>query len=816
MADFTNLSGEALRQYYQQITALRRGPNVSPDDVEIVDRDDDWYRRRLASAAESFVVNGDLRDRDVATDPADPNATPLAQFKARLRAVLDGTATDAATILLVEATASSIYGFPVDVNNGEISARDREQLLSLQELLVDDRPFSEIFNAGAINTRMVLDADRRAQAEVELDAQLARAREAERLQGVYTIESAASALGFGTVDGRFDMLPQTFLGQPGHELDRVLVEYSEQLQRQFDGNIFDIRNRMLTADGSGGLVPTAYADQVMGYLVQNTDISDRIAELATSTDPNDIRQLQGLLRLSGVEGAAEINTSGVMDLRTMNATIAVLETPRGMGDTTLAFTVAPEGSALEHNVSPAMIIHQLENEILDDPTALTAEQMAGLPADFRERLELLRDDVDGLPALEKREMIADFLAEQENYVAYNAYLMGRTPDPELMASLRAQLPELEEAARVEATAATRVLSIDDLSTIMMSVQDWEWAGSEGVNAALVQMETALASGDAATANTIATQVITTIDADISAQELALVERNLQMFRTAGRGNDLHGTEDDNAVLLNGTPEEIVAYLKTLSDQELHEVSYNSNTNMYHTLTSGDWSRLQAARVEVDRIAGDLGIELAGRTPVDPAAAAPVVEPVLTEPEPEPEPEPVDRSVAALIAENAPYPEYLRISSELNTSVPQDLREAYNALPLSLADDREAPDALRRLAGLKRQIETGIESLETGEYTGSPDALKGQITGIQHQFMAAFDRLRLSGEDFTAVNNYLREQGFTEIPGVSFEAASLEGAPSWLDPNRTLTGAFVETPALAAAEPDVRGTPTFTPGGFAIT
>ncbi len=439
--DLQSLETEQLQRLYQLQRAMLRGGD--PDEIAIPEgKDNDFFIRSIERSSAAIARNTALGDVD---DVSEDRTTTISQWQNSARRALDGSAS-ADDLLLVDALANGVYGYPFDASNGinEAETAYLEEILRNQER---GQGLGQMQASGERATAAFERAAAQAEAEEARNAaELARI-EQEAARELLTLEAASAALGYGTVDGALAHTDNTEIaGFNGgtHELDRIVANNHESLQRHFRDNIIDIREQMYTTDPeTGEMIPTEFATEVMTYLVSEGDFRGDISAMLQSGDDAQISQAQAILRLSGHE---DVQITGEVDLLTANAAIEYIETPRALGDTTLRY--APRG--VEPEVDTNAIFQNVNRGNITDFTQLSAEQLATLPPQFAE----LASDLEGLDAQTRAEEVALFLSDRENYDAYNQYLETAPASPEMTAAvttLQGNLATLtEEAERAAA------------------------------------------------------------------------------------------------------------------------------------------------------------------------------------------------------------------------------------------------------------------------------------------------------------------------------------------------------------------------------
>ena len=512
--DLQSLETEQLQRLYQLQRAILRGDD--PDEIDIPEgKDNDFFIRSIERSSAAIARNTALGDVD---DVSDERTTPISQWQNSARRVLDGAA-GADDLLLVDALANGVYGYPFDSSDGISEAetayleeilRNQERGQGLDQMQASGERATAAFERAAAQT---------AAEEARNAAELARI-EQEAARELLTLEAASAALGYGTVDGELAHTDNTEIaGFNGgtHELDRIIANNHESLQRHFRDNIIDIREQMYTTDPeTGEVIPTEFATEVMTYLVSEGDFRGDISAMLQSGDEAQISQAQAILRLSGHE---DVQITGEVDLLTANAAIEYIETPRGLGDTTLRY--APRG--VEPEVDTNAIFQNINRGSMADFSQLSAEQLAQLPPQFAE----LASDLEGLDAQTRAEEMALFLSDRENYDAYNQYLEQAPLTAEMTATITALQGDLDTlAAEAESAAALNEALTDRFSNAAYSLGAGDPLAAERV----ATVEALVAAGDVDAAVVQATAHIDERLSVLETEQIAIVQGSLEAFQ----------------------------------------------------------------------------------------------------------------------------------------------------------------------------------------------------------------------------------------------------------------------------------------------
>ena len=423
------LSLEQKQEFYVLLRAKQRG--VDPSEVTVPEgRENDagWLDRSLSRSLRSFEAGGrlGLLGRTFGKDatPEDELAADYKGYKADPSKPVK--ATDAK---FMEYMALTLYGRDVSLDGN--LGNDKDALGKLSGNL-DSR-----ISAANVRARGEFDRVRAGvkDATVAADA-TATAEQAMMTQGVMR----AFGIKTGPIDGSIDLKdPNPYAGSglegKGHPIDDLLVTHQEGIYRELGGvvsnrDIVAIRNNMFKDPAKGDFSLTTQGEKVMGYLVRETDMRDRVSKLLESGDPDKIKEGQALLKLSGVEGADKIRITGELDAATATVGVAYLETQRGLGKAIFRDTTADRGADGSRPYPNDVATSVVKRNILNGTMVINE---ALLPEEFRK-------DLEGLSKVERAEEIATHLTDPKNLQAYNAKAMA-TARPELAAKLRSKLEE---------------------------------------------------------------------------------------------------------------------------------------------------------------------------------------------------------------------------------------------------------------------------------------------------------------------------------------------------------------------------------------
>ena len=536
------LSPDQLRDFYKLLRADQRTTDpASPVDPESVtippgrENDVDWLKRSISRSLTAYDKDGRLGGDRRTTIGEEP--TPEDRLAAKIKGyVADPSKLPAANsngTRFTEYMLLTMYGHPTSLDGN--LANDTASLKSLSD------------NMGR-STDYIRETGARAQARAEQALAATRAEQAVKDQRTMAMEGALRTFGIdvGDIDGKIDLKDENpysahFAGK-AHPVDQLLVDNQEALQRHFGDNLADIRNGMFADPAKGDFTLTDAGLKTMGYLVQNTDLREKVSELLNSDKPDEVRQGQALLRLSGIEGAEDLKITGTLDPETAKIASQYFATPQGMGDRVFRFTNADLGGPYRHEVSGAYILREMKAGRLVIDEAGLSEQM--------------RKDLEGLDpnSPEYREEISMYLTDPNNLKSYNEYLISKGARADLVKGMKDKMAGLEtENARL-ALRGTLVEKFYAATEDLRTIQKHLGIQHSDINsqfAAATEARTLAGTGDLDGAiDKISGRVDATL-ASIETKQLAIINRHISAIN---KMEGFEGLSDREILAKLRTPE----------------------------------------------------------------------------------------------------------------------------------------------------------------------------------------------------------------------------------------------------------------------